>query len=98
MGRVEPPPRCGLSCPNCGTALEPLADGTSLPGDTRRMSCPDCGETFRARRRGRGEAEGRTRERTQARAADPPPVGSLSLFWRGWTLRVVERLYRTGVL
>jgi len=31
-------------------------------------------------------------------AADPPPVGSLSLLWRGWTLRTIELAYRFGVL
>jgi Zn-dependent protease with chaperone function len=31
-------------------------------------------------------------------AAEPPPVGSLSLFWRGWALRSIECSYRLGVL
>jgi Zn-dependent protease with chaperone function len=33
-----------------------------------------------------------------AHPADPPPVGSLSLLWRGWTLRAIEWAYRAGVL
>jgi Zn-dependent protease with chaperone function len=87
MGRGEPPR--GLRCPRCGTGLEPLGDEAS--GDERRMSCPDCGETFRARRRGRGVE-------ATAHPADPPPVGSLSLLWRGWALRAIEWAYRAGVL
>jgi Zn-dependent protease with chaperone function len=31
-------------------------------------------------------------------AAEPLPVGSLSLFWRGWALRSIECSYRLGVL
>ena len=31
-------------------------------------------------------------------AAEPPPVGSLSLLWRGWALRSIEWSYRLGVL
>jgi Zn-dependent protease with chaperone function len=87
MGRGESPR--GLRCPVCGTALEPL--DAEVYGDARRLSCPECGGTFRARRRDPGVE-------ASAQSADPPPVGSFSLLWRGWALRVIEVAYRAGVL
>lgn len=87
MDRGQPPR--GLLCPGCGTALQPLGDGA---GDEHRLSCPRCGETYRARRRGPSE------EFPSARPADSPPPGSFSLFWRGLALRGLEGTYRVGVV
>ena len=87
MGRGGP--LSGPRCPRCGTGLEPTDDRPH--DDARPMACPDCGERFRARRRAQGaDAPGPP--------ADPPPVGSLSLLWRGWALRAIEATYRAGVL
>src|SRR5882724_1276594 len=84
----EQPPR-GLLCPGCGSGLEPLGAGA---GEEHRLSCPHCGETFRARRRGSNG------EFAAVRQAGPPPLGSLSLIWRGAVLRWLEGGYRLGVL
>ena len=54
MRRVRPP--LGLTCPGCGSSLEPLGEA---PGEVHRLHCPDCGETFRARRRPSPAAPGR---------------------------------------
>jgi Zn-dependent protease with chaperone function len=87
-----------LLCPVCGTGLAPLdeceGDGDAAP-DAHRMVCLNCGETFRARRRGAGSGAGEL-------PTDPPPVpprvGSLALFWREIALRGVEGAYGAGVL
>ncbi len=98
MGRGDP--LRGLLCPRCGKDLEPLSggNGNGTGSGVRRLCCPGCGETFRARRRGAhaGAPDAGTEE--PAVAAEPPPVGSLSLLWRGWALRTIECSYRTGVL
>lgn len=86
MTRGQPPR--GLLCPTCGTGLEPLGEHV---GDEHRLHCPQCGETFRARRRG-GSGDF-----PAGRAAEPPPLGSFSLFWRGLALRWLELGYRSGV-
>src|SRR5262245_60246376 len=86
MERGQPPR--GLLCPGCGAGLEPLGEGA---GDEHRLGCPRCGETFRARRRGLSD------DLTAVRVADPPPLGSLSLIWRGAALQWLETGYRLGV-
>jgi len=96
----------GLLCPVCGTGLEAIVGSD---GDGHRLRCPNCRETFRARRR---EVEEVTDARPEADVTEadplthaqsrnrstPPPPGSLSLYWRGVALRWLERTYRLGVL
>src|SRR4051794_29632524 len=88
MERGQPPR--GLLCPGCGSGLEPLDE---VAGDEHRLYCPRCRETFRARRRGSSDGVAGARP-----PADPPPPGSLSLFWRGLALRWLENGYRVGVI
>lgn len=94
-----PPPR-GLLCPGCGTGLEPFPRGAvevngAAPG--HRLYCPSCGETFRARRRGSSPGDEGAVVAAGA-APEPPPAGSLALFWRGAALRGLEWGYRAGVV
>ena len=98
MGRGGP--LRGLPCPRCETVLEPLSsdDGNGPDGGVRRLFCPGCGETFRARRRGPDGGSPDAGALEPAVAAAPPPVGSFSLLWRGWALRSIEWSYRLGVL
>ncbi len=98
MGRGGP--LRGLPCPRCETVLEPLSSDAGNGPDVgvRRLFCPGCGETFRARRRGRDGDSPDAGALDPAVAAEPPPVGSFSLLWRGWALRSIEWSYRLGVL
>ena len=75
------PPR-GLPCPTCGAGLEPV--DPVAPGVVR-LACPDCGETFVARRRS-----------FNSPASDPAPDG-FALIARGWALHAVAKLYPMGV-
>lgn len=92
------PPLRGLCCPGCATDLEPLAgsNGAAAGDEPRRLRCPRCGETFRARRRGTSSGDdpvvvaGPTRE--------PRPAGSFSLIWRGAVLQGLEWGYHAGVV
>jgi Zn-dependent protease with chaperone function len=94
MGQ-ERPPR-GLLCPVCGTGLEPLDEGdTEAAPDAHRMVCPNCGETFRARRRAAGGAG--PGDLSAGPPSVPPLVGSIALFWREAALRGVEWAYRSGM-
>jgi Zn-dependent protease with chaperone function len=86
-------PLRGLRCPKCGKDLKPPGGDNGSCDDLRRLYCPDCGVTFRTRPRNPG-----VEEAAAPSAVDPPPVGSLSLFWRGLALRAIELGYRTGVL
>jgi Peptidase family M48 len=82
MSRVRPP--LGLNCPGCGSDLEPLGQG---PDQVHRLQCPECGETFKARKRPpNGARQG------------PPTVGGLGLSIRAGTLRIVPIIYHSGVL
>jgi Zn-dependent protease with chaperone function len=82
MSRLRPP--LGLTCPGCGSELEPLGhDGTD---EVHRLHCLDCGETFRARRRPRLPA---------TRSA--PAMGGFALALRVGMLRMVPPIYRIGV-
>lgn len=93
MGQGEPP--LGLLCPGCGAGLAP-AGGCDGAAGGHRMSCPRCGETFRARRRGSSpDDEAAVPGHVQS---PPPPAGSLALIWRGAALRGVELTYRAGVI
>lgn len=86
MGGGEVPR--GLPCPRCGKGLEPL--GGPAPGAVgHRLLCRSCGEVFRARRRG-GDAP--------KRLAEPKPLGDLSLRWRSLAVRMLSRIYPTGVV
>ena len=92
MSGVRPPG--GLLCPECGTRLEPTGEAPLGP-DARRVFCPNCGGTFRAKRRaGRKDA---TPGPIKV-SADPPPVGSTTLIWRGLALEGVEWAYRGGMV
>ena len=75
------------------TATDQVANGGN-PSEAHRMVCPQCGETFRARRR---MATGEDSVITGPHS-EPPLVGSLELLWRGWALRGVELAYRSGVV
>lgn len=88
MGQGHVP--LGLLCPECGTELEPLGNGAP---EESRFLCPQCGDTFRARKR-----EPTPQTSVPVKPPEPPPVGSLSVTLRGWTLRWLEGLYRGGVL
>jgi hypothetical protein len=81
MRRGRPP--LGLSCPGCGSGLEPLGEG---PAEVHRLRCRDCGGTFRARRRS-----------SPSRVRESPPVGGLTLAVRGAALRVLPWVYHAGV-
>ncbi len=81
MSRLRPP--LGLTCPGCGSELEPLGEGTD---EVHRLHCLECGETFKARRR----PEPRP---SQAQ----PAVGGFALAVRVGTLRLVPSVYRAGV-
>ena len=100
MGRGAAP--CAGCCVrDVGTAWSRCGERPRLrrrvaPGGGHRLCCPRCGETFRAPGGGR-PAAGDVPAPTGPRP-DPPPVGSLSLFWRGWALRAIECAYRAGVL
>jgi Zn-dependent protease with chaperone function len=59
--------------------------------EAHRLHCPHCGATFRARRRS-GPSP------VPSRAAEPQPVGSLTLVWRGAALSGLEWAYRAGVV
>ena len=90
MGVGEAPR--GLRCPGCGAGLRPT--GEPAPGDEgHRLLCPDCGETFRARRR-RDEPAGGVRPR---RPVEPKPVGEFSLRLRSMAVRALSRGYPLGV-
>ena len=92
MGQRRVPRR--LQCPGCGNGLEPLAlDVIEADCDARRMVCPSCGETFRARRRVADSPS-----EPGASQGGPMPLGPLALFWRGATLRGLEWTYRAGVV
>ncbi len=80
MGRALPPR--GLPCPTCGAGLEPV---DPVDPDVVRLGCPDCGETFVARRRVPIVPE-----------VETPPDG-LTLVARAWALHAVTRLYPCGV-
>ena len=82
MRRVQPP--LGLICPGCGSDLEPIGLGAD---EVHRLQCPECGETFKARKR----AVSSTRQ-------GPPTVGGLGLSIRAGTLRLVPIIYQSGVL
>jgi Zn-dependent protease with chaperone function len=73
----------GLTCPGCGSDLEPLGEGA---GEVHRLYCPACGETFKARRRTNPPA-----------VQGPQTVGGLSLAIRAGLLRMVPPVYHTGV-
>jgi Zn-dependent protease with chaperone function len=81
MSRLRPP--LGLTCPSCGSELEPLDDGTD---EIHRLHCVECGGTFKARPKSTPKA-------SQA----PPAVGGFALALRVGTLRMVPPVYRTGV-
>ncbi len=81
MRRVRPP--LGLSCPGCGSGLEPLNDG---PAEVHRLACPECGSTFRARLKS-----------DPGPPATTPTVGGLNLAARGFVLRLIPPVYRAGV-
>ena len=81
MSRVRPP--LGLTCPGCGSDLEPLDKG---PADVHRLHCPECGETFRARRRP-----------DASQSQSPPTVSGLDLAVRGVMLRMIPPIYNIGV-
>ena len=59
------------------------------------MICPDCGESFRVRRRDAGASLEAAKGST---GSEPPPVGSFSLIQRGIALALVELTYRAGVV
>lgn len=80
MGRALPPR--GLPCPTCGGELEPV--DPVAPGVVR-LECPDCGETFVARRK-----------LPTATPAEPPPDG-IALWLRGLILHGIVFVYPLGV-
>jgi Zn-dependent protease with chaperone function len=82
MSRVRPP--LGFVCPGCGSELTPLGEGTD---EVRRLHCPKCGGTFKARRR-----------RPTPERPPPPTVGGLGLAVRAGALRLVPPIYHAGVV
>ncbi len=80
MTRARPP--SGLTCPGCGSGLEPLGGGL---GEVHRLRCQECGETFKARPR-RPTAEIRT----------APIVGGFGLLARLAVVRAIPPLYQAG--
>ncbi|WP_422926720.1 M48 family metallopeptidase [Singulisphaera sp. PoT] len=87
MDRGQPPR--GLLCPECGTGLEPIGEGTR---NEHRLLCRHCGVTFRARRRNDGE------ELTGLHPTTGASAGPFSLFWRRHALSLLEANYRFGVV
>jgi Zn-dependent protease with chaperone function len=81
MSRVRPP--LGLTCPGCGSGLEPLDAG---PDEVHRLHCVACGETFRARPRP-------ARPSSQAL----PAVGGFALAVRLGSLRMIPPIYKAGL-
>ena len=81
MSRSRPP--LGLTCPVCGSGLEPLGEAA---GEVHRLRCQSCGETFRAKPKPEPRPD---------RSA--PAVGGLGLGLRIGALRLVPIVYRLGV-
>ena len=86
MHRGHPP--LGLSCPSCGSALEPVGQGTD---DQQRLQCPGCGGTFTARRRKLPVSQG-------VESMSQPPAGGPGLALRMLVLRLVPLVYRLGLV
>ena len=80
MSRLRPP--LGLTCPDCGSGLEPLGEAS---GEVHRLHCLACGGTFRARPKVAPRPD---------RSA--PAVGGLGLAFRVEVLRLVPVVYRAG--
>src|SRR5438034_908030 len=80
----------GLLCPGCGAGLRP--PGATAP-DVAELTCPECGERFRARRR-----ESKSGEVDAVKPAESPLAGSTGLVMRGLALEAVEWAYRGGTL
>jgi Zn-dependent protease with chaperone function len=82
-------PRNGLACPGCGAGLRP--PGPETP-DVAELTCPRCGATFRARRRGSRSGE----VPAAMPPAEPPAAGGVGLVVRGLALQGVEWAYHAG--
>jgi Zn-dependent protease with chaperone function len=78
MSRGRPP--LGLICPGCGSDLEPLGDVLS---EVHRLQCPECGSTYKARRK--------------PVPSSPTTVGGFGLAVRAGLLRLVPMVYRVGI-
>ena len=84
----------GLTCPGCGSGLEPL-DRAEAEGRAR-LVCRGCGSTFRARRRTPCEGPEADPNASRVEEEEPTPVGSMGLVLRGWGLLGLEWAYRGG--
>lgn len=81
----------GLACPACGGGLAVPAG----PGpDVAILTCPRCGGTVRARRRGRS---GEFPAAAAPPPAEVPPIEGLELAWRSAALRALEWAYQAGL-
>jgi Zn-dependent protease with chaperone function len=79
MRRGRPP--LGLICPGCGSDLEPLGEAHA---NVHRLQCPECGGTYKAKRR-------------QPIASHASTVGGFGLAVRAGLLRLIPLAYRSGI-